>query len=83
MEVSGQLHAPAALPHGKSPWYPLDRRLGGLQSRSGRGGGEKNSQALPGVEPPIFQPAAHRYTTEHDTNGSEFHVSYITLLRLI
>jgi hypothetical protein len=23
---------------GKSPWYPLDRRLGGPQSRSGRGG---------------------------------------------
>jgi hypothetical protein len=27
MEVSGQLHAPAALPQGKSPWCPLDRRL--------------------------------------------------------
>jgi hypothetical protein len=23
---------------GKSPWYPFDRRLGGTQSRSGRGG---------------------------------------------
>jgi hypothetical protein len=22
----------------ESPWYPLDRRLGGLQSRSGHGG---------------------------------------------
>jgi len=29
MKVSGQLHTPAALPQGKSPWYPLDRRLGG------------------------------------------------------
>jgi hypothetical protein len=28
----------------KSLWYPLDRRLGGPQSRSGRGGEEKNSQ---------------------------------------
>jgi hypothetical protein len=28
-------------PQGKSPWYPLDRRLGGPQSRSGRGGEEK------------------------------------------
>jgi hypothetical protein len=37
MEVSGQLHAPAALPQGKSPRYPLDR-LGGPQSRSGRDG---------------------------------------------
>jgi len=27
---------------GKSPWYPLDRSLGGTQSRSGRGGEEKN-----------------------------------------
>jgi hypothetical protein len=37
---------------GKSPWYPLDMRLGGTQSRSGRGGEEKNSQALRGFEPP-------------------------------
>jgi hypothetical protein len=42
MEMSGQLHAPAALPQGKSPWYALDRRLGGPQSGSGRGGEEKN-----------------------------------------
>jgi hypothetical protein len=27
-------------PQGKSPWYPLDRRLGGPQSRSERGGEE-------------------------------------------
>jgi hypothetical protein len=41
MEVSGQLHDPAALPPGREPpprWYPLDKRLGGPQSRSGRGG---------------------------------------------
>jgi hypothetical protein len=41
MTVSGQLHAPDALSPGKSPRYPLDRRLSGPQSRSGRGGGEK------------------------------------------
>jgi hypothetical protein len=29
MEVSGQLH------RGKSPWYPLDRRLGGPSWGSG------------------------------------------------
>jgi hypothetical protein len=45
-------------PQGKSPWYPLDRRLGGLQSRSGRGGEEKNFQTLPGLETPIIQPVA-------------------------
>jgi hypothetical protein len=56
MEVSGQLHDPAALPQGKSSWNPLDRRLGGPQSRSGRGGEEKkNPQPLPGLEPPISQ----------------------------
>jgi hypothetical protein len=61
MEVSGQIHTPAALPPRKEPWYPLDRRLGGPQSRSGRGGEEKNSQPLPGLEPSIIQPVTQRY----------------------
>jgi hypothetical protein len=64
MEVSCQLHAPAIFPRGKSPWYPLNRRLGGLQSWSGRVGEEKNSQPLPRLEPPIIQPVAQRYNTE-------------------
>jgi hypothetical protein len=51
MEVSGQLYAPAALPPGKRSCYVLDRRLGGPQSRSGRGGEEKNSKLPPGIEP--------------------------------
>jgi hypothetical protein len=51
-------------PQGKNPWYPLDKRLGELQRRSGRGGEEKNSQPLPGLELPIIQPVAQRYTTE-------------------
>jgi hypothetical protein len=49
---------------GKSPWYPLYRRLGGPQSRSGRGGEEKNSLSLPGLEPSIIQLVAQRCTTE-------------------
>jgi hypothetical protein len=57
IEVSGQLHASAALSPGKGP-------LRGLQSRSGGGGEEENSQVLPEIEPPIFQPVAQRYTTE-------------------
>jgi hypothetical protein len=40
---------------GKSPWYPLYKKLRGPQSRSRRGGEEKNSQPLPGLEPPIIQ----------------------------
>jgi hypothetical protein len=39
LEVSGQLHGPAAFtPRERAPLYPLNRRLGGPQSRSGRDG---------------------------------------------
>jgi hypothetical protein len=61
MEVSGQLHAPAALPPRKES---LDRRLGGPQCRYGRCGEKKNSQPLPGLETPIMQPIAQSYTAE-------------------
>jgi hypothetical protein len=49
---------------GKSPWHPLDRRLGGTQSWSERGGEEKNSQPQSGLELPIIQPVAQCCTTE-------------------
>jgi hypothetical protein len=60
MEVSSQLYSPAALLPGKEPRYPLDRRLGGPQSRSGHGGQEKNSQPRRESNPrtPIVQPIA-------------------------
>jgi hypothetical protein len=45
--LSGHLHAPAALPRGKSPRYRLDRRLGGPQSRCGHGGEETGSHHCP------------------------------------
>jgi hypothetical protein len=61
MEMSGQLHAPAAYPKGKCPWYPLETRQGGRQSHSGRGGEVKSSQPLTGLEPPIIQPVALSY----------------------
>jgi hypothetical protein len=64
MEVSGQLHAPAALLQGRSPCYPLDRRLGGPQSRSRRSGEQKSFHPLSGLEPPIIQPVPKRYTAE-------------------
>jgi hypothetical protein len=50
-------------PQGNSLWYPLGR-LGGPQSWSGHGGEEKNSQPLLGLELPIMQSVAERYTTE-------------------
>jgi hypothetical protein len=51
MEMSGQLHTSAALPPGKEPLGPMDRKLGGPQSRSGRCGEEENSQPPPEIEP--------------------------------
>jgi len=40
-------------PQRKSSWYPMDRRLCGLQSQSGHGSKEENvpSPYLPGTEP--------------------------------
>jgi len=43
---------------GKSPWYPLERRLGGPQSQSGHSGAEKNYQLLLGLKSLIIQPVA-------------------------
>jgi hypothetical protein len=57
LEVSGQLHAPIALPPGKELWYPLDRRLDGSQSWSGRRE-KRNFLTLPGLElRPLDRPA--------------------------
>ena len=58
MGVGGQGHAPAALPPGKIP-YPLYRKLGGPQSRSGR---VRNISPPPGIDPRTVQPVASRYT---------------------
>jgi hypothetical protein len=60
--VSGQLHAPAALPPGKELRYPLDRRLGGPQSRSGRRGEHSWPYRDLNPEPSVVQPVASRYT---------------------
>jgi hypothetical protein len=47
----------------KAPGTHLDRRLGG--PRAGLNAvAKRNSQPLPGLESPIIQPEAQRYTTE-------------------
>jgi hypothetical protein len=58
MEVGGQSHAPAALPPGKTR-YPLHRRLGEPQGRSGQ-----VRKILPpaGFDLRTFQAVASRYT---------------------
>jgi hypothetical protein len=38
-------------PNGNSPWYPLDRRLGGPQRWFGHAGEEKNLLNLSGIQP--------------------------------
>jgi hypothetical protein len=56
--MSGQNHAPAALPPEKTR-YPLYRRLSGTQGQSGRV--RKMSFPL-GFDPHTIQPVASRYT---------------------
>jgi hypothetical protein len=58
MGVGGQRHAPAALTLGITR-YPLYRRLGGPQSRSGR---VRKISPPPGFDPRIVQLVASRYT---------------------
>jgi hypothetical protein len=70
LEVSRQLHAPAALPPGKGPRYPLDRRLGGPQSRSGRFGEQK-----------IIDPTGTRTPTPR--SSSPYIVAIITIIFII
>jgi hypothetical protein len=54
----GQHHAPAALPPGKTR-YPLCRRLGGPQERSGR---VRKIAPPPEFDPRTVQPVTSRYT---------------------
>ena len=56
--MGGQRHAPAALLPGKTR-YPLYRRLGGPQGRSGR---VRKISSPPGFDPRTVQPVASRYT---------------------
>ena len=58
MVVGAQHHAPAALPPVKTR-YPLYRRLGGPQGRSGR---VRKISPPPGFDPRTVQPSASSYT---------------------
>ena len=56
--VGGQRHAPATLPPGRNR-YPLYRRLGGPQGRSGW---VRKISPPPGFDPRTIQPVASRYS---------------------
>ena len=48
MRANGQFHTLATLPLWKEPWYPLTKKLHGLQSWSRGFGGETNLLPLVG-----------------------------------
>ena len=58
MRVGVQRQAPADLPTGKTQ-YPLYRRMGGPQGRSGR---VRNISPTPVCDTRIAEPVASRYT---------------------
>jgi hypothetical protein len=53
--MTGQFHTPAALLLGKSPWYPLGKRLGEPQNQPGCCGEEKKVTALARNQTPVLQ----------------------------
>jgi hypothetical protein len=62
--VSGQRHAPAALYHrGNDPRYPLYRKLGETQSRSGHRGYSKNDLAPAGDRNSITRSSSSQLDT--------------------
>jgi hypothetical protein len=71
MGEGDQRHAPAASPPGETQ-YPLYRRLGGPQSRSGR---VRKFSPPPGFDPRTLQPVAIRYTDW--TIAGHTHVQYM------
>lgn len=58
MEISDELHAPAALPP-REHSYRWTRRLCGLRSRSERYG-KRQDLPLPGIEPHLCGPSLYR-----------------------
>jgi hypothetical protein len=65
--MSDQLPDLAALPLGKEPQYPLERRVGEPQNWSGQHGEEKNLAPAPTwiLTPSAVQPITTHYTDLH------------------
>jgi hypothetical protein len=67
MEVSGQLHAPAALPPEREPRYRLGRDAGwAVESRSGGYVEEKYRLRLSGIEP---RPSSRKRKYQEDKHN--------------
>jgi hypothetical protein len=62
MEMSGQLHAPAALPLGKEPLVPIGQEAGWAPEPFWTRWFREKFPAPTGNLTPIVQPVAQRYT---------------------
>jgi hypothetical protein len=86
MGVGGQRHAPAAVPPGKTR-YPLYKRLGGPQGRSGRM--RKNPAPAEIRSPPVasgytdWATLAHILQTILHRHYGGLHVTYVNLISLV
>jgi hypothetical protein len=82
MAVSDQLHAPAALPPRSR--HPLDRRLGGPQSRSGHGNRMKTLcrcwEKNPGRPGPSLLTALTELLQLRHLETQQFITRYVSLL---
>jgi hypothetical protein len=68
---------------GKSPRYPLDRRLGGPQSRSGHGVKEQNFQLPLGIEPRSSDyPARSLVVIPTDLSVANYQYSWVIFWKL-
>jgi hypothetical protein len=79
MEVSCQLHTPAALTRGSSHWYPLYRTRGGTQNQPESFGDEKNFRPLSEIKPPIFGRPDRGFVTvvTEQSRLSSLHSNYV------
>lgn len=82
MNVSCQLQAPAASTTGKIHHYLLNRWLVGLQIRSGRFRGEKNTLLQPEIQHVLFGRPAHivAKTPTAETISLDFNISHANFL---
>jgi hypothetical protein len=82
MEVNSQLHAPTVFPHWTLPLVPFDRRLGGLQSRSGCRGEHKNHLPPLEIEPRFLGHPAHSLFTL-PTGLSQLAFTFLKFLKFV
>jgi hypothetical protein len=79
MEVDDHLHIQPALPQGKNPLYPFERRVDGPQNWSEQHGEEKILDHTGTKTPSITQTVTSNYT-DHVTPAPVYNLSLIKFL---